>query len=199
MGVVNVTPDSFSDGGLFLDPGAAVAHGLELVEEGAEILDVGGESTRPGAEPVEAEEELRRVLPVVEGLVEAMPAHSSARGPPHHLDRHRQGLRRPRRAGGGRDARQRRDRPARRSRDGGRGGAERRRVLPDAHARRAAHDAARDRATGTWSTTSRPSSSSAWRSRWGRGSPRSACCSTPASGLARRSSTTSSCCGACAS
>ncbi len=68
MGVVNVTPDSFSDGGLFLDPGAAVAHGLELVEEGAEILDVGGESTRPGAEPVAAEEELRRVLPVVEGL-----------------------------------------------------------------------------------------------------------------------------------
>jgi dihydropteroate synthase len=81
MGVVNVTPDSFSDGGLFLDPRAAVAHGLELVEEGAEILDVGGESTRPGAEPVAAEEELRRVLPVVEGLAEAMPAHapSSAR------------------------------------------------------------------------------------------------------------------------
>jgi dihydropteroate synthase len=68
MGVVNVTPDSFSDGGLFLDPGAAVAHGLQLVEEGAEILDVGGESTRPGAEPVAAEEELRRVLPVVEGF-----------------------------------------------------------------------------------------------------------------------------------
>jgi dihydropteroate synthase len=75
MGVVNVTPDSFSDGGLFLDPGAAIAHGLELVEEGAEILDVGGESTRPGAEPVDAEEELRRVLPVVEGLVEAMSTH----------------------------------------------------------------------------------------------------------------------------
>ena len=68
MGVVNVTPDSFSDGGLFLDPAAAVAHGLELVEEGADILDVGGESTRPGAEPVGAAEELRRVLPVVEGL-----------------------------------------------------------------------------------------------------------------------------------
>jgi dihydropteroate synthase len=73
MGVVNVTPDSFSDGGLFLDPRAAVAHGLELLEEGAEILDVGGESTRPGAEPVAAEEELRRVLPVVERLVEGMP------------------------------------------------------------------------------------------------------------------------------
>jgi dihydropteroate synthase len=72
MGVVNVTPDSFSDGGLFLDPGAAIAHGLELAEEGAGILDVGGESTRPGAEPVAAEEELRRVLPVVEGLAEAL-------------------------------------------------------------------------------------------------------------------------------
>ncbi|MFI5003576.1 MAG: dihydropteroate synthase [Solirubrobacterales bacterium] len=79
MGVVNVTPDSFSDGGLFLDPAAAVAHGLELVEEGADILDVGGESTRPGAEPVSEDEELRRVLPVVEGLVAALnpnPTHS---------------------------------------------------------------------------------------------------------------------------
>jgi len=68
MGVVNVTPDSFSDGGLYLDPAAAVAHGRELAGAGAEILDVGGESTRPGAEPVAAEEELRRVVPVVEGL-----------------------------------------------------------------------------------------------------------------------------------
>ncbi len=73
MGVVNVTPDSFSDGGLYLDPKAAVAHGLQLAEEGAEILDVGGESTRPGAEPVAAEEELRRVLPVVEGLAAGLP------------------------------------------------------------------------------------------------------------------------------
>jgi dihydropteroate synthase len=73
MGVVNVTPDSFSDGGLFLDPVAAIAHGLELVDEGAEILDVGGESTRPGAEPVGAAEELRRVLPVVEGLAAQTP------------------------------------------------------------------------------------------------------------------------------
>lgn len=71
MGVVNVTPDSFSDGGLYLDPGAAVAHGEELLAAGAEILDVGGESTRPGAEPVDAGEELRRVLPVVEGLAGA--------------------------------------------------------------------------------------------------------------------------------
>jgi dihydropteroate synthase len=68
MGVLNVTPDSFSDGGLFLDEQAAVAHGVELVEQGAHVLDVGGESTRPGAEPVGVEEELRRVVPVVEGL-----------------------------------------------------------------------------------------------------------------------------------
>jgi dihydropteroate synthase len=77
MGIVNVTPDSFSDGGLFLDADAAVAHGLELVEQGARILDVGGESTRPGAEPVGVEEELRRVVPVIEGLaaaIESMPA-----------------------------------------------------------------------------------------------------------------------------
>jgi dihydropteroate synthase len=69
MGVVNVTPDSFSDGGLFLDAHAAIAHAQELVGEGADIVDVGGESTRPGAEPVSAEEELRRVRPVVEGIV----------------------------------------------------------------------------------------------------------------------------------
>ncbi len=68
MGVVNVTPDSFSDGGLYLDPAAAIAHGQELVAAGAGILDVGGESTRPGAAEVAAAEELRRVLPVVEGL-----------------------------------------------------------------------------------------------------------------------------------
>ena len=68
MGVVNVTPDSFSDGGLFLDPEAAVAHGEELVRDGAEILDGGGDSTRPGAEEVSVEEELARVGPVVAGL-----------------------------------------------------------------------------------------------------------------------------------
>ena len=72
MGVVNVTPDSFSDGGLFFEAGAAVAHGLELAAAGADILDVGGESTRPGAERVGVEEELRRVLPVVEGLASAL-------------------------------------------------------------------------------------------------------------------------------
>ena len=68
MGVVNVTPDSFSDGGLYLDPEAAIGHGRELAVAGAEILDLGGESTRPGADPVGEEEELRRVVPVVQGL-----------------------------------------------------------------------------------------------------------------------------------
>ncbi len=68
MGVLNVTPDSFSDGGRFLEPAAAVAQGLELAREGAAIIDVGGESTRPGAEPVGEAEELRRVVPVIEGL-----------------------------------------------------------------------------------------------------------------------------------
>ena len=68
MGVVNVTPDSFSDGGLFLEPERAIAHGRELLAEGAHVLDIGGESTRPGAPPVGVEEELARVEPVVAGL-----------------------------------------------------------------------------------------------------------------------------------
>src|SRR5215471_21444098 len=68
MGVINVTPDSFSDGGAFLDPDAAVTHGKRLVSEGADILDIGGESTRPGADPVSEDEELWRVVPVLEGL-----------------------------------------------------------------------------------------------------------------------------------
>jgi dihydropteroate synthase len=71
MGVINVTPDSFSDGGLYLDPDAAIAHGLKLEREGAAMLDIGGESTRPGASPVSADDELRRVLPVIEGLAAA--------------------------------------------------------------------------------------------------------------------------------
>jgi dihydropteroate synthase len=74
MGIVNVTPDSFSDGGTFLDAGAAIRHGRELAAQGADILDVGGESTRPGAGAVSAEEELARVAPVLEGL-------ASERGP----------------------------------------------------------------------------------------------------------------------
>ena len=68
MGIVNVTPDSFSDGGSYVDPEAAIRHGRELAGAGADMLDVGGESTRPGSERVEAEEELRRVVPVIAGL-----------------------------------------------------------------------------------------------------------------------------------
>src|SRR3712207_5712075 len=71
MGVINVTPDSFSDGGAFFDTEAAIDHGLRLLSEGAHILDVGGESTRPGSEAVSADEEMRRVIPVVEKLVAA--------------------------------------------------------------------------------------------------------------------------------
>ena len=68
MGVLNVTPDSFSDGGQWDDTGAAIARGLELIDAGADVIDVGGESTRPGATPVDGEEELRRVIPVIEAL-----------------------------------------------------------------------------------------------------------------------------------
>ncbi|HPQ80962.1 MAG TPA: dihydropteroate synthase [bacterium] len=68
MGVVNVTPDSFSDGGLFADTSSAIAHALKLAEWGADIVDIGGESTRPGAAPVSEDEELRRVIPVIEGV-----------------------------------------------------------------------------------------------------------------------------------
>jgi dihydropteroate synthase len=85
MGVVNVTPDSFSDGGMYLRPDAAVAHGERLAEQGAGILDVGGESTRPGAKPVAEDEELRRVLPVVERL-------ASAHGPPVSIDTVKSGV-----------------------------------------------------------------------------------------------------------
>ncbi|HEX7355754.1 MAG TPA: dihydropteroate synthase [Mycobacteriales bacterium] len=73
MGVLNVTPDSFSDGGAYLDPDAAIAHGVEMAAAGADVVDVGGESTRPGASRVDADEELRRVLPVVEALAGRVP------------------------------------------------------------------------------------------------------------------------------
>ncbi len=72
MGVLNVTPDSFSDGGLFFDREKAIAHGLRMVEEGADIIDIGGESTKPGSKPLELEEELRRVIPVIEALSKEM-------------------------------------------------------------------------------------------------------------------------------
>jgi dihydropteroate synthase len=74
MGIVNVTPDSFSDGGAHAEVDAAVAHGIRLAEEGADIIDIGGESTRPGAEPVSVEAELQRTLPVVTALAAATPA-----------------------------------------------------------------------------------------------------------------------------
>lgn len=70
MGILNVTPDSFSDGGLFLETEGALSRAHQMIAEGAEIIDVGGESTRPGAEPVDTEEELRRVIPVIKGLAE---------------------------------------------------------------------------------------------------------------------------------
>ena len=72
MGIVNVTPDSFSDGGRFFDPDLAVQHGIQLEKQGADFLDIGGESTRPGSEPVTEEEEIRRVVPVIERLVKAV-------------------------------------------------------------------------------------------------------------------------------
>ena len=72
MGVLNVTPDSFSDGGQFFNVGVAIEHGLKMAADGAAIIDVGGESTRPGSESVSAEEQVRRVVPVIEGLRERM-------------------------------------------------------------------------------------------------------------------------------
>ena len=72
VGILNITPDSFSDGGRYLDADAAIAHGVKLAEEGADLIDIGGESTRPGARPVSAEEELERVLPVIRGLRRAL-------------------------------------------------------------------------------------------------------------------------------
>jgi dihydropteroate synthase len=85
MGIVNVTPDSFSDGGRFLEADAAIAHALELIGDGAEIVDIGGESTRPGAEPVSADEELRRVRPVIEAI-DAMSDRSLATRPQISID-----------------------------------------------------------------------------------------------------------------
>ncbi len=72
MGILNTTPDSFSDGGRYIDPDAALAHALELVAEGADIIDIGAESTRPGATPVSEQEELSRILPVVDAVVSAV-------------------------------------------------------------------------------------------------------------------------------
>src|SRR5215210_9199600 len=73
IGIINVTPDSFSDGGEFFGAGSAVTQAGKMLDEGARIVDVGGESTRPGSDPVSPEEELRRVIPVVRGILEARP------------------------------------------------------------------------------------------------------------------------------
>ena len=73
VGILNVTPDSFSDGGNFLNPEAAAGHAAGLLDEGAGIIDVGGESTRPGSDPVSPEEEVRRVVPVIERIIAARP------------------------------------------------------------------------------------------------------------------------------
>lgn len=81
MGVVNVTPDSFSDGGLYLDHDAAIARGLEIIAEGADVVDVGGESTRPGAEPVPVDEELQRVVPVIGALADRVRVSIDTRKP----------------------------------------------------------------------------------------------------------------------
>lgn len=73
MGILNVTPDSFSDGGIFLSRDAAIAHAIQMVEEGADVIDVGGESTRPGAQAVSVQEEIDRVIPVIEAVAQAVP------------------------------------------------------------------------------------------------------------------------------
>src|SRR5829696_6224281 len=73
VGILNVTPDSFSDGGDFFDPASAAHHAATMLDEGAGIIDVGGESTRPGSDPVPQEEEVRRVIPVIEGIIAARP------------------------------------------------------------------------------------------------------------------------------
>ena len=137
MGIVNVTPDSFSDGGLYLDPQRAVAHGAELAAQGAAILDVGGESTRPGAEAVDAELERERVQPVVAAL-----AGPAGPGAEVSIDTSKAagGRRRPRRRG---DDRQRRHRPARRPRARGTLRRARLHAGADAHAGHAADDAVR--------------------------------------------------------
>ena len=136
MGVVNVTPDSFSDGGRFLDAEAALAHARRLIAEGADILDIGGESTRPGAEPVAEAEEIARVVPVIEAI--------RARERDPDLRRHHEARRRPRRRRRRRDDVERRHRARAASPDSLADGRRARlRGGADAHAGRAAHHAGR--------------------------------------------------------
>ena len=189
MGIVNVTPDSFSDGGAFLDPDAAVAHAAGLAAEGAAILDIGGESTRPGAEPVGRGG----------GAAAGRAGHRGARGPGHgrpHLDRHDQA--RGRRGGARRGCghRQRRlgvppvpgARRARRRRG--------RDLLPDAHARRAAHDAGRPALRRRGLRREGVPRGAPGGRRSPRASPRRRSGSTRGSASARPPRTTSSSCGA---
>ena len=192
MGVVNVTPDSFSDGGEWLDPrrggGSRPRAGRRGRRDPGHRRRVDAPRGRAGR--AEAEE-LRRVVGVLVGL-----ADLAAAGPAP-VDRHHQGGGRRGGAGRRRADRQRRHRAARRPGDGRARRRARLRLLPDAHARRAAHDAGATRATTTSSPRSRRSWRSAWPSRSRRASPRSASGSIRASASARRSTTTSSCCGAC--
>ena len=184
MGVVNVTPDSFSDGGAWFTPEAAVAHGRELVAQGADLLDVGGESTRPGAERPSTAEELRRVLPVVEALSTAgagVGRHDARRGG-------RRG------AGCRRRARQRRQRRAGRPRDGApwsRSG--RCRSSPCTGAGTAA-TCRPGRSTTTSSPTSCASCAERVEALAAAGVQPEPSCSTPVSGSPRTPSTTGSCC-----
>ena len=186
LGILNVTPDSFSDGGRFLDLDHAVDHGIALRAAGADLVDVGGESTRPGAGRVDAAEELRRVLPVV-----ARPRRRRRPGQHrHHARRRRRG-----RAGGRGDDRQRRVRRPRRPRDGPGRRAGPRAVDPHALARPQRPDAVRWRPTTTCSARCGPSWWRGWTPRCWPASTRAGSCSTRAWGSRRRPRTTGRCCG----
>ena len=186
MAVLNVTPDSFSDGGRYADVASAVKHGIAEHEAGADIVDVGGESTRPGAERVPADEEQRRVLPVVRALV--------SEGVPVSIDTMRastaDGCPRGRRVPG--ERRQRR--PRRRGdahHDRSAAGAVRR----DALARAECADARRSRSTTTWSATCGASCGRGSRPRSAPDSTRRTSSSIPVSALPRRPTTTGRCWG----
>ena len=186
MGIVNVTPDSFSDGGRYLRPArgdraraGARRRGGGDPRRGRRVDAARGDAGRAG-------EELRRVIAVIEGLVAA------GVGATISIDTSKAEVARAA-LDGRRRLRQRRDRLPRRTGDGGAGRGARRRVLPDAHAGRAAHDAGRSRATATSSPRSRRSCASASTSRWPPGSSGSGSWSTRASASARRWRTTSSC------
>ena len=182
MGVVNVTPDSFSDGGVNFRPEDAVASARRMVEEGAAIVDIGGESTRPGSDAVSADEELRRVGPVLEQLGGDVPVS---------IDTAKAEVAR-RAIELGAELVNDVTRSARRPRPGRGRRLVRRVPVPDAHAGRAEDDAGRARRTRTWPPRSRRSSRIASRSPSKRASPRSGSASTRASASERPWSRTSS-------